>query len=90
MKKIIFSVTIVILIFLTSIIKSSTKKVDIEIFDNSASSYVVIGNDIPIPANSTLSFITGQKIVLAESDKVAVKSSSASSLNAIASILEDI
>ncbi len=33
MKKIIFSITIVILIFLTSIIKSSTKKVDIEIFD---------------------------------------------------------
>ena len=33
MKKIIFSITIVILIFFTSIIKSSTKKVDIEIFD---------------------------------------------------------
>ena len=33
MKKIILSITIVILIFLTSIIKSSTKKVDIEIFD---------------------------------------------------------
>ena len=33
MKKTIFSITIVILIFLTSIIKSSTKKVDIEIFD---------------------------------------------------------
>ena len=33
MKKNIFSVTIVILIFLTSIIKNSTKKVDIEIFD---------------------------------------------------------
>ena len=33
MKKIIFSITIVILIFLTSIIKSSTKKVDIKIFD---------------------------------------------------------
>ena len=33
MKKIIFSITIVILNFLTSIIKSSTKKVDIEIFD---------------------------------------------------------
>ncbi len=33
MKKIIFSITIVILIFLTSIIKSSTKKVDIEISD---------------------------------------------------------
>ena len=33
MKKIIFSVTIVTLIFLTSIIKSSTKKIDIEIFN---------------------------------------------------------
>ena len=33
MKKIIFSITIVILIFLTSIIKSSTKMVDTEIFD---------------------------------------------------------
>ena len=33
MKKIIFSTIIVILIFLTSIIKSSTTKVDIEIFD---------------------------------------------------------
>ena len=33
MKKIIFPITIVILIFLTSIIKNSTKKVDIKIFD---------------------------------------------------------
>ena len=33
MKKIIFSTIIVILIFLTSIIKSSTTKVDIEIFN---------------------------------------------------------
>ena len=33
MKKIIFSITIIILIFFTSIIKNSTKKVDIEIFD---------------------------------------------------------
>ena len=33
MKKIIFSITIIILIFLSSIIKNSTKKVDIEIFD---------------------------------------------------------
>ena len=33
MKKIIFSIIIVILIFFTSIIKNSTKKVDIEIFN---------------------------------------------------------
>ena len=33
MKKIIFSITIIALIFLTSIIKNSTKKVDNKIFD---------------------------------------------------------
>ena len=33
MKKIIFSIIIIILIFLTSIIKNSTKNVDIKIFD---------------------------------------------------------
>ena len=33
MKKIIFSILIIILIFFTSIIKNSTKKVDIEIFN---------------------------------------------------------
>ena len=33
MKKIVFSITIVGLIFFTSIIKNSTKKIDIEIFD---------------------------------------------------------
>ena len=33
MKKIIFSITIIILIFLTSIIKNSTKNIDAKIFD---------------------------------------------------------
>ena len=33
MKKIIFSITILILIFLTSIIKNSTKNIDAKIFD---------------------------------------------------------
>ena len=33
MKKITFSITIIILIFLTSIIKNSTKNIDNEIFD---------------------------------------------------------
>ena len=69
---------------------SSAIEVDVEIYDDSATAYVVIGNNINIPANSTLSFISGQKIVLAESDKLAVTSNTASSLNAIASILEDI
>ena len=64
--------------------------VTVEIWDDSASAYVILGNSISIPANSTLSFISGQKIVLNESDKVAVTSDTATSLNAIASILEDI
>ena len=33
MKKIIFSTLIIVLIFLTSIIKNSTKKIDVKIFD---------------------------------------------------------
>jgi hypothetical protein len=64
--------------------------VTVEIWDNSQSAYVILGNAISIPANSTLSFISGQKIVLSESDKLAVTSSSSASLNAVASILEDI
>ena len=64
--------------------------VTVEIWDDSASAYVILGNAISIPANSTLSFISGQKIVLNESDKVAVTSDTATSLNAVASILEDI
>ena len=33
MKKIIFSILIIVLIFFTSIIKNSTKNIDVEIFD---------------------------------------------------------
>ena len=33
MKKIIFSIIIIVLIFLTSIIKNSTKNIDVKIFD---------------------------------------------------------
>lgn len=63
---------------------------DVEIWDESATAYVKIGNAIAIPANATLSFITGQKIVLNEGDKLAVTASTSNALNAIASILEDI
>lgn len=71
-------------------ISGSSITVDVEVWDESATAYVVIGNNISIPANSTLSFISGQKIVLNEGDKLAVTSSASNSLNAIASILEDI
>ena len=39
--------------------------VDVDVYDNSATAYVTIGNNLAIPANSTLSFVSGQKIVLA-------------------------
>ena len=71
-------------------IHSNAITVDVDVYDNSATAYVTIGNNLAIPANSTLSFISGQKIVLAESDKIAVTSSASASLNVIASILEDI
>jgi|TARA_R110000822_G_scaffold63911_15_gene157204 hypothetical protein len=71
-------------------ITGATIAVDVDIYDASATAYVTIGNNISIPANSTLSFISGQKIVLSNGDKVAVTSSAGTSLNAIASILEDI
>lgn len=71
-------------------ITGSAITVNVEIWDESATAYVIIGNSINIPANSTLSFISGQKIVLNEGDKLAVTSSASASLNAIASILEDI
>ena len=35
--------------------------VDVDVYDNSATAYVTIGNNLAIPANSTLSFISGQK-----------------------------
>lgn len=71
-------------------ITGSAITVNVEIWDESTTAYVIIGNSISIPANSTLSFISGQKIVLNEGDKLAVTSSASASLNAIASILEDI
>lgn len=71
-------------------ITGSAVTVDVDIYDASATAYVTIGNNISIPANSTLSFISGQKIVLANGDKLAVTASASNSVNAIASILEDI
>ena len=71
-------------------ISGSAITVDVDVYDASSTAYVTMGNDLAIPDNSTLSFISGQKIVLSNCDKVAVTSSASASLNAIASILEDI
>ena len=46
--------------------------------------------NVPIPAGSTLKVISGQKIVVAAADVVKVSCNTASSVDAILSILEDV
>lgn len=50
--------------------------------------YIVKG--APVPVGGSLQIISGQKIVLDESKRIMVKSSSASSIDVISSILEDV
>ena len=49
---------------------------------------VVFANPIPVPANSTLAVIDGDKMVLENGDKINVICSANSSLNCVASYLE--
>jgi len=50
--------------------------------------YIVKG--APVPVGGSLQIIAGQKIVLADTDSLKVVSSTATSLDVIASILEDV
>lgn len=51
--------------------------------------YYIVKN-APVPVGGSLQVIAGQKIVLSNLDAIKVTSSSASSLDVIASILEDV
>jgi hypothetical protein len=53
------------------------------------SNYYIIKN-APVPVGGSLQVIAGQKIVLSNEDSLSVVSSVASSLDVIASILEDV
>ncbi len=62
--------------------------VDAYITSSSNNYYIVKG--APVPVGGSLQIIAGQKIVLANTDALKVVSSTASSLDIIASILEDV
>lgn len=49
-----------------------------------------IGKNLPVPVGGTLQIISGQKIVLLATDTLNIVSSVAASIDAVASILEDI
>ena len=51
--------------------------------------YYIVKN-APVPVGGSLQVIAGQKIVLSNTDAIKVVSSSASSLDIVASILEDV
>ena len=62
--------------------------VDAYITSSAANYYIVKG--APVPVGGSLQIIAGQKIVLSNTDALKVVSSTASSLDVIASILEDV
>jgi hypothetical protein len=62
--------------------------VDAYITSDSDDYYIV--KNAPVPVGGSLQIIAGQKIVLANTDSLKVVSSAASSLDVIASILEDV
>ena len=52
--------------------------------------YAYIVRDAPIPVGGALKVIAGQKLVLEAQDSLIVTASTATSIDAIASILEDV
>lgn len=60
------------------------------ILSHGGSTDIYIVKNVPVPAGSTLKVISGQKIVAEAADVIKVYSSSASSVDAILSILEDV
>jgi len=63
---------------------------NVTIIDVSASTTAFLVQGAPIPAGGTLQAIAGQKIVLESGDYLQVQSSTASSLDAIGSLLTDV
>jgi hypothetical protein len=62
--------------------------VDAYITSSAANYYIVKG--APVPVGGSLQVIAGQKIVLTNGDALKIVSSTASSLDIISSILEDV
>ena len=68
----------------------STSGVSVDVFiTKSGQDYHIVKN-APVPYGSSLQVISGQKVVLVDGDTIKIKSTSAASVDAVASILEDI
>ena len=68
-------------------IVSSEIKATVKIHESGGSAIVLV-NQVPIPANSMLSVLEGDKVVLENGDKLKVVSDTASSATAVVSYLE--
>jgi|6_EtaG_2_1085325.scaffolds.fasta_scaffold269642_2 hypothetical protein len=68
---------------------SSEIKGSVVMIDNSASTSneITLVNEVAIPANSMVSVLQGDKVILEESDKLKAKSDTASALNIFISYL---
>jgi hypothetical protein len=64
--------------------------VDVEIWDNSNTTWAHYAKNLVIPNGGTASIIAGQKVVLEEEDKVRVTCNTSGGASAILSILEDV
>lgn len=69
---------------------TSTVSANVIVVDSSASNTAYIVKNVPIPTGSALQVIAGQKIVLEAGDFIQVQSDTASSLDAVAAILEGV
>ena len=67
----------------------TTSQIKVSVFVTVSSNDHFLVKDAPIPPQSTLKIVSGQKVVLNSDDKVLVYGSAAS-LDVVASILEDV
>ena len=67
-----------------------TSSVLIDVYINSGGQDYYVVKGAPVPYGSSLQVISGQKIVLEDGDTIKAKSSVNSSIDIVASILEDI
>jgi len=68
---------------------SSAVQITVQIYDSSASTSYHIVKNAPIPSGGALKVVSGQKVVLNGDDQVRVYAS-ASSVDVVCSILEDV
>ena len=69
---------------------TSTVSANVMIYDSSTGNTAFVIKSAPIPTGSALQVISGQKIVLEAGDYIQVQSSQAASIDAVASILENV